>query len=302
MRRHALCYASALIAFAALPSAGLADEGGAKPPEGKSATAAADPTNAGEPARPPHRAQPAQAGKRKPKTKTAKVAAHRPPKPKPRQTTKRKPVATTTQAPADKVTICHRTGSDSNPYVEITISRNALDAHLKHGDLMQTPCPAGSKQGAAKTKEKSKTSKTNAAKAHDAKTKAAKDKVTICHRTASDSNPYVEITVSASAWPAHQAHGDVNPVPAGGCPAGTTTTTTAATTTAATASTGSDARADGEPASDRALGSARSAVNRVRRGQVPFTDVPLWLVALGAAAPIGLRLARRSGAVPSERL
>jgi hypothetical protein len=34
----------------------------------------------------------------------------------------------------DKVTICHRTGSKKNPFRTITVSRNALKAHLKHGD------------------------------------------------------------------------------------------------------------------------------------------------------------------------
>lgn len=37
--------------------------------------------------------------------------------------------------PNGKVTICHRTGSETNPIVVITISRNALPAHLaNHGD------------------------------------------------------------------------------------------------------------------------------------------------------------------------
>jgi subtilisin-like proprotein convertase family protein len=46
-------------------------------------------------------------------------------------------------------------------------------------------------------------------------------RVTICHRTGSARNPYHEITVSCNALPAHQRHGDIYPVPSGGCPAGT---------------------------------------------------------------------------------
>ncbi len=39
-------------------------------------------------------------------------------------------------APADKVTICHGTASDTNPYVEITVSANSFkDGHFDDGTL-----------------------------------------------------------------------------------------------------------------------------------------------------------------------
>ena len=38
------------------------------------------------------------------------------------------------QSRAGKVTICHSTGSPTNPYVVITMSANALPAHMRHHD------------------------------------------------------------------------------------------------------------------------------------------------------------------------
>lgn len=44
---------------------------------------------------------------------------------------------------AEKVTICHATGSATHPYVQITISENAVDAHRRHqGGLDIIPAPA----------------------------------------------------------------------------------------------------------------------------------------------------------------
>lgn len=34
-----------------------------------------------------------------------------------------------------KVTLCHKTGSKTKPYHKITVSQNALSAHMRHGDL-----------------------------------------------------------------------------------------------------------------------------------------------------------------------
>ena len=67
-----------------------------------------------------------------------------------------------TSAPATKITICHKTGSTSNPYRRITISSRAvanpssasgkvLRGHMRHtGDLLMpgvTPCPSGTQTG-----------------------------------------------------------------------------------------------------------------------------------------------------------
>jgi hypothetical protein len=52
-------------------------------------------------------------------------------------------------------------------------------------------------------------------------------KTTICHATGSESNPYVTITISNNAIPAHDRHQhdeDIIPAPAGGCPAAETST------------------------------------------------------------------------------
>lgn len=115
--------------------------------------------------------------------------------------------------PDDKITICHATGSASNPYVEITISENGLKGHnaqgVHDGDIV--PAPAKGCPGADDGNHDGDDDHGSEAK-----------KVTICHATGSEKNPYVVITVAEQAWlqghkDGHNGHADIYPVPAKGC-------------------------------------------------------------------------------------
>ena len=54
------------------------------------------------------------------------------------------------QYPPSKVTICHHTHSQTNPFVTITVSENAVPAHLGHGDTIGA-CPTVAATPAVKT-------------------------------------------------------------------------------------------------------------------------------------------------------
>lgn len=64
---------------------------------------------------------------------------------------------TARQYPPAKVTICHHTHSQRNPFVTITVSEHALPAHLGHGDTVG----ACSQQQGATEKAKTKGPKTD---------------------------------------------------------------------------------------------------------------------------------------------
>lgn len=121
--------------------------------------------------------------------------------------------------PEDKISICHATGSETNPYVEITISENGLKGHnaqgVHDGDIVPAPyggCPSGDG-------------------GHDGDDGDGGDggdygseskKVTFCHATGSEKNPYVVITTAEQAWlhghkDGHNGHADIYPVPEHGC-------------------------------------------------------------------------------------
>jgi hypothetical protein len=52
------------------------------------------------------------------------------------------PAAVTSSSSNDKVTLCHATGSSTNPFVEITVSANGLAGHGGHSDDI-IPAPSG---------------------------------------------------------------------------------------------------------------------------------------------------------------
>ena len=99
-----------------------------------------------------------------------------------------------------KVEICHRTGSEQNPTESITVSENAVSAHVAHGDTLGACVASG-------PADKPQDVNSNPAKPNNGK-------VTLCHKTGSDKNPGVTITVSQNAVDAHRAHGDST----GACP------------------------------------------------------------------------------------
>jgi hypothetical protein len=137
---------------------------------------------------------------------------------------------TQTVTPPSKITICHKTGSDSNPWRRITVSSRAmtnpssksgrlLRGHFRHtGDAIvvgTAACPS--------------------AAATPAPTGTPATKITICHKTGSSTTPYRRITVSSRAVtnpksPAgkvlrgHMGHaGDMLLPGASACPPGTQT-------------------------------------------------------------------------------
>ncbi len=100
-----------------------------------------------------------------------------------------------------KITICHATSDETNPYEEITVSVHGLDGHGTHeGDIIPMPeegCPASLEASSA----------------------SGDGKITICHATSSETNPYNEITVSVNGLNGHDKHeGDIIPMPEEGCP------------------------------------------------------------------------------------
>lgn len=123
----------------------------------------------------------------------------------------------------EKITICHATGSETNPYVPITISLNALNAHIGHQheeDII--PANDGKALPGGRNLDKvdwwnSGCAKPGGSPHEDKEPHEDKDKkITICHATGSESNPYVVITVAlrglnGHAGDHHQHSADIIP-------------------------------------------------------------------------------------------
>jgi hypothetical protein len=134
MRTAGIVTAVTLVGTGLCAQAAVADKGGV-PHEGSNGQGRQEQPAAAAPGTPaaPVAAQPVKA-KPKPKPKPKHAAKARPSK----SAAPAKPAPPRGQA---KTTICHHTGSKSNPWVTITIANPALAAHRRHGDLI--PAPAG---------------------------------------------------------------------------------------------------------------------------------------------------------------
>jgi len=100
--------------------------------------------------------------------------------------------------PAGQTSICHATGDPANPYEEVTVDMDGLSEHESHeGDFWPVPasgCPTTT-------------------------VLIVDGKITICHATSSETNPYEQITVDAHGLNGHDDHeNDIIPAPAEGCP------------------------------------------------------------------------------------
>ncbi|MCO4257197.1 hypothetical protein [Pseudarthrobacter cellobiosi] len=104
-----------------------------------------------------------------------------------------------------KITICHATGSESNPYVPVTISLNALNAHVGHQhDEDIIPANDGKVLPGGQNLDKAGIWNAGCAAPGEPNGNGHGDhKITICHATGSDKNPYVPITIALQGLNGH---------------------------------------------------------------------------------------------------
>jgi hypothetical protein len=123
------------------------------------------------------------------------------------------------QGNTGKIAICHAGTDAANPYEEISINFEELNAHGEHMDDL-IPAPADGCPNIV------------VPNANDGK-------LTICHATASASNPYSEITIDFNGLNGHGKHlNDIIPAPESGCLSISETPTVTTTPEATTSESG----------------------------------------------------------------
>ncbi|MGC0237218.1 hypothetical protein [Arthrobacter sp. SD76] len=113
----------------------------------------------------------------------------------------------------EKITICHATGSETNPYVPITIDLNGLNGHVGHQhDEDIIPANNGKVLPGGQNLDKVDWWNAGCTKPGGAVTPTPKPthphddngkKITICHATGSETNPYVVITIALQGLNGH---------------------------------------------------------------------------------------------------
>ena len=135
---------------------------------------------------------------------------------------------------ADRVTVCHATGSAVNPFVLEELPEREVGLHRRHGDVLAVDgrCPglnnAGDTDGAGRTRGGGSGDQgggsgggSGGGDPRDGPGGQGDNdtKVTLCHATSSAGNPFVLENINSNALGAHLAHGDVYPN-SGLCPGG----------------------------------------------------------------------------------
>lgn len=123
-------------------------------------------------------------------------------------------IASPTESPGggEMITICHATGSSTNPYVQITMNLNGLNGHANSNHQLEediipknngTVLPGGSNldkvdiwNAGCVVPGGSPSPSPTAPGDHD-------KKITICHATGSATNPFVVITISLNGLNGH---------------------------------------------------------------------------------------------------